>query len=181
MATNKHALVRYKVLDRCFRNPGKRYFIEDLIDECNDVLGKIDPNTNGISRRQIFEDFLFMESEEGWGINLEKTRDGKRVFYRYSDLSFSINNMPLNEVEVQQLRSAINILSQFKGMPQFEWMHELLSKLEQGTQSHRPFSTIIEFDHNQYLKGIEHYTAHQQLIFARDGQVHGVAPTNEVK
>lgn len=156
MSTNKHALVRYKVLDRCFRNPGKRYFVEDLINECNDVLAQIDPASDGISRRQIFDDILFMESEEGWTIDLEKTREGKKVFYRYSDLSFSINNMPLNEVEIQQLKSAVNILSQFKGMPQFEWMHELLPKLQQGAQSDQTQRAIIEFDSNQYLKGIEH-------------------------
>ena len=60
MATNKNALIRYKVLDKCFRNPGKRYFIGDLIEECNNVLFDIDPNCSGISRRQIFQDLTFM-------------------------------------------------------------------------------------------------------------------------
>ena len=36
MATNKNALIRYKILDTCFRNPGKKYFIEDLIEKCAD-------------------------------------------------------------------------------------------------------------------------------------------------
>lgn len=63
--------------------------------------------------------------------------------------------MPLNEVEVNQLKSAIDILSQFKGMPQFEWMHELVPKLQQGTVAEEK-KTIMEFDNNQYLKGIEH-------------------------
>jgi hypothetical protein len=76
----------------------------------------IDPESNGISRRQIFEDIAFMESKEGWSIDLEKHRDGKRVYYRYADNSFSINNMPLNEMEVNQLRAAMDILSQFKGI-----------------------------------------------------------------
>ena len=38
MATTKNAFIRYKVLDNCFRNPGKRYFIDDLIEECNKAL-----------------------------------------------------------------------------------------------------------------------------------------------
>ena len=33
MSVNKNALIRYKVLDSCFRNHAKKYFIEDLIDE----------------------------------------------------------------------------------------------------------------------------------------------------
>ena len=76
MATNKNALIRYKVLDKCFRNPGKRYYINDLIEECEIVLLDIDPGSNGISRRQIFEDIAFMESKEGWSIELDKLRDG---------------------------------------------------------------------------------------------------------
>lgn len=167
MATNKNALIRYKTLDKCFRNPGKRYFINDLIEECNKVLASIDPHSNGISRRQILEDIAFMESENGWAIELDRPREGRRVFYRYTDLTFSINNMPLNEVEISQLQSAIDILAQFKGMPQFEWMQELLPKLRQGLISDESSNTIIDFDSNLYLKGIDHLGGLYNAIFYR--------------
>ena len=156
MATNKNALLRYKILDNCFRNTGKRYFISDLIFEIEKVLNEIDPESNGISRRQIFDDINFMESKEGWNIELDKRRDGKKVFYRYTDLTFSINNMPLNEIEIHYLKDAINILSQFKGMPQFEWVNKLLHKLHPGILLTNELYHIIEFDSNKYLKGIEH-------------------------
>lgn len=155
MSQNKNALVRYKVLDKCFRNPGKRYFIEDLISECESALLEMDPDSNGISRRQIFEDISFMESKEGWEIELVKNRVGRKVYYRYNNLSFSINNMPLNEVEVNNLKEAFSILSHFKGMPQFEWINETLPKLHQGTSSDSKSCTIMEFDSNRYLKGVE--------------------------
>jgi predicted DNA-binding transcriptional regulator YafY len=155
MALNKNALIRYKVLDNCFRNPGRRFFIEDLISECDKVLAEIDPNSNGISRRTIFDDIKFMESSEGWQIELLKQKESKRTYYRYADSSFSINNMPLNEVEVNQLKSAMNILSQFKGMPQFEWVNELLPKLQQGISSNESVLPIMEFENNQFLKGID--------------------------
>ena len=79
----------------------------------------------------------------------------KQVYYRYADTSYSINNMPLNEVEIGQVRSAIQILSQFNGMPQFQGLSELLPKLQQGLtiDQQQPF---ISFDSNQYLKGIDH-------------------------
>ena len=165
MATNKNALIRYKVLDNCFRNPGRRYFIYDLIAECESVLLEIDPESNGISRRQIFEDIAFMESKEGWSIELEKLRDGKKVYYRYADMSFSINNMPLNEVEINQLKAAVDILSQFKGMPQFEWVNELVPKLQQGIATDETSATIMDFDSNQFLKGIEHLGPLHNAIF----------------
>ncbi len=165
MATNKNALIRYKVLDTCFRNSGRRYFINDLLEACDKVLSEIDLLSNGISRRQLFEDISFMESEEGWSIELTKEREGKKVFYRYTNPSFSINNMPLNEVEINQLKSAIDILSQFKGMPQFEWIHELVPKLKQGLAPDDVSNTIIEFDNNEYLKGIEFLGQLHNAIF----------------
>lgn len=165
MATNKNALVRYKILDNCFRNPGKRYFIDDLIAECENILLEIDPKSNGISRRQIFEDIAYMESNEGWSIELEKRRDGKKVYYRYSDMSFSINNMPLNEVEINQLKAAVDILTQFKGMPQFEWVNELVPKLKQGLAKDEASGIIMDFDNNKDLKGIEHLGPLYNAIF----------------
>lgn len=164
MAINKNALIRYKVLDKCFRNTGRRYFIQDLIDECNKVLLEIDPESKGISRRQIFQDVAFMESGEGWSIDLVKHRDNKRVYYRYANPSFSIDNSPLNEVEINQLRSAMAILAQFKGMPQFEYVHEILPKLSQGITTDQE-EVIIDFDSNQYLKGIEYLGELHNAIF----------------
>ncbi len=165
MSTNKYALIRYKVLDKCFRNPGKRYFIDDLISECEATLSEIDPNSNGISRRQIFDDISFMESPDGWSIELDRHRDMKKVYYRYSDISFSINNMPLNEVEINQLKSAIDILSQFDGMPQFNWINEMLPKLQQGITTETASTKIMEFDSNPYLKGIEFLGILHNAIF----------------
>jgi len=155
MATNKNAQIRYKILDNCFRNSGRRYFIEELISECNKKLLEIDPDSKGISRRQIFDDINFMESSEGWEIDLSRLKEEKRVYYRYADTSFSINNMPLNESDINRLQTALQTFSQFKGMPQFEWMYELLPKLKQGNAAdYSP--EIMEFENNQDLKGIEH-------------------------
>jgi predicted DNA-binding transcriptional regulator YafY len=165
MSTNKNALIRYKVLDNCFRNTGKKYFIDDLIDECEKVLLEINPQSNGISRRQILDDIAFMESKEGWEVELLRSRQGRKVYYSYENPEFSINDMPLNEVEITQLQSVADILQQFKGMPQFQWVNELIPKLRQGMASKEVANTIIEFDNNQYLKGIEHLSTLHKAIY----------------
>jgi predicted DNA-binding transcriptional regulator YafY len=156
MSVNKYAFIRYKVLDRCFRNPGRMYFMEDLIEECNLILTDYDPDCSGISRRTIFMDIEFMESEFGWSVPLERYMVGKRCYYRYSDLKFSITNQPLNMVEADQLKSALIIISRFSGVPQFEWVDELIPQLEAQFDLKKREHAIISFESNQYLKGKEH-------------------------
>ena len=155
MATNKHAIIRYQTLDKCFRNPGRKYFIEDLVEACSIAIYEFSGNNNGIKRRQVLEDIKFMESTQGWNIPLERIRDGHRVYFKYDDKSFSINNQPLNETEEIQLKEALLTLSRFKGMPQFEWVDEIYARLDSGLGLSHYNEKIIEFDQNNYLKGLE--------------------------
>lgn len=171
MATNKNAQIRYKILDECFRNTGRRYFIENLMEVCDRKLVEINPDYKGISRRQIFDDIAFMESAEGWEIELEEGKDGKRRFYRYADTNYSINNMPLSETEINRLLSTLQTLSQFKGMPQLEWMYELMPKLTQGNIAVSPVA-IMEFDTNLDLQGIEHIgTVYDAILYKKVLQI----------
>jgi predicted DNA-binding transcriptional regulator YafY len=171
MATNKNAQIRYKILDDCFRNTGRRYYIDDLIEETNRKLSGIDPNSKGISRRQIFDDIAFMESTEGGEINLLRKKDGKRVYYRYADTNFSINNMPLNESDIHRLLTTLQTFSRFKGMPQFEWMYELLPKLTHGKMIESP-AVIMEFEENQFLHGKDYIgTLYDAILYKKVLQI----------
>lgn len=156
MATNKHAQIRYKILDTCFRNTGRNYSFEDLMDACNDALAEIDPKTGGISVRTLRDDIAFMESDAGWAADIERVKAGKKSYYRYRDPNFSINNQPLNQTELTQINSALEIISRFNGMPQFAWVNEIVTKINNGFEMQDESSSIISFDSNQYLKGIEH-------------------------
>ncbi|KZS39735.1 transcriptional regulator [Aquimarina aggregata] len=156
MAINKNALIRYQTLDRCFRNPGKRYYIEDLLEACNEALFELNPNLLGIKKRQLYDDIRFMESSQGWQIPLQRIKDGRRAYFYYEDRSFSINNQPLNELEAEQLKSAMLVLGRFKGLPQFEWVNELLPKLDQTFKLSNQSQDIISFDTNDFLLGTEY-------------------------
>jgi predicted DNA-binding transcriptional regulator YafY len=158
MSINKNALIRYQVLDRCFRNSGRMYFWEDLLEECNKALANFDHNSKGIQRRQLFNDIRFMESEAGWSIPLARYRYGKRIYYRYEDLSFSINNQPLNDSEAAQIKSALQILSRFSGTPQFEWVNEMIPMLESKFGLIERKNEIISFESNIDLKGLHFLT-----------------------
>ncbi|MDL2277384.1 WYL domain-containing protein [Parabacteroides sp. OttesenSCG-928-G07] len=154
MATNKHAQIRYQALDRCFRNIGRQYFIEDLIKACNDAIYEHAGISDGVKKRQVQDDIAFMESEAGWSILLDRIRDGRRVYYRYEDNRYSINNQPLSETEVNQLKETIYMLNRFKGMPQFSWMEEILARFESTFKLRGTTTNIVGFEQNPYLKGL---------------------------
>ena len=156
MAVNKNALIRFQTLDKCFRNNGRKYFIADLLNECNKALFEIDENNSGISIRQLYDDIRYMESEQGWAIPLEHIKESKKVYFRYSDLNFSINNQKISEIEIEQLKSALLVLSKFEGIPQFDWVADISKKLDNALKLGMASKAIISFDSNIYVKGIEY-------------------------
>lgn len=153
MAINKNALIRYQTLDKCFRNIGRMYFWEDLLDECNQALLELNPDSDGIQRRQLFYDIQFMESEQGWSIPLDKIPYGKKVYYRYSDANFSINQQALLDVEAENIKAALHVLTRFSGTPQFAWVNEMIPKLETQFGLKTSRKEIISFEENFDLKG----------------------------
>lgn len=158
MATNKHAIIRYNALDQCFSNIGRKYFIEDLVESCNAAIYDYTGLSDGIKKRQVYDDIKFMESEQGWAIPLERVKEGRRVYYRYNDNDFSINNKVINESEASQLKETLFILSRFRGMPQFDWMEEMQIRLESTFNLKPTVNPIIGFEQNPYLKGLNFFT-----------------------
>lgn len=163
MPVNKHALIRYHALDKCFSNFARRYYIEDLIAACNDALYNFtgeekysDPLNPGISRRQILVDIDFMESPEGWSAMVDRIKDGRRVYYRYEDRDFTIDNQPITDEELTQLRETTLMLSRFKGLPQFEWIDTIITNLEDKFHLKGAEHSVIGLDNNDFVAGIEH-------------------------
>ena len=158
MATNKHAVIRYQALDKCFSNFGRRFYINDLIDKCNEAIYDFTGSEDGVKRRQIFDDITFMESEAGHKIPLERLKDGRKVYYRYRDSDFSINKTPISEYEAEQLKNTITMLNRFKGLPQFEWMGEVMTRIEDTFKLKGDVNNVVSFEQNPYLMGLNHYT-----------------------
>ncbi len=155
MSTNKHAIIRYQTLDKCFRNVGRNYAIEDLVEECNKSIYEYTGKEEGIKKRQLYDDIRFMESEQGWNIELKKVKEGRTVFYKYENSNFSISNQPLNETEANQLREALLTLDRFKGLPQYNWINEINARLDSSFNLKQKEEKIISFEQNEYLRGLE--------------------------
>lgn len=155
MPQNKYQIIRYQALDKCFRNNIRRYFIEDLIDACNEALYNFSGSSEGIKKRQLYDDIAFMQSENGYAAPIEKDKIGRKVYYFYSDINFTINNQPLTESEAQELKETLVTLNRFKGLPQFEWIESMTTRLEASFEFGEEASQVIEFDQNEFLKGKE--------------------------
>lgn len=158
MAKNKGATVRYRALDRCLRSKHKKYGIQDLIAACSEALTEAFSEPMTVSRRQVYDDLNYMESNAGFGAIIDHKRDSQGVYYCYADPDFSIEKMPLSDDEINQLKETVIMLNRFKGMPHFEWMEEILSKLEDTFHLKGSQQSVIGFEQNIYLKGLKYIT-----------------------
>lgn len=158
MAQNKGAIVRYRAIDRCLRSKQGKYGIEELRAACAEALYDAFSERMSVSRRQIYDDLNHMESNAGYRAEIEHYRDGKKMYYRYADPDFSIEKMPISSEEMNQLKETILMLNRFKGMPHFEWIEEILSKLEDKFYLKGAEDSVIGFEQNLDLKGLENIT-----------------------
>ncbi|ROI09823.1 WYL domain-containing protein [Chryseobacterium sp. H3056] len=164
MAQNKNAQIRYKALDRCFSNQYKKFYIDDLIEYCTNILSDHYAQETSVSRRQIFDDMDFMKSEAGYDAPIESLKDGRKVFYRYSDPEFTILKKPLNPAEMDSLQEALETLSRMNNIPGFEWVNSLQTKLQSGLNQEKQNQQIISFEDNEFLKGLEFLNPLYQFI-----------------
>lgn len=156
MATNKNAQVRYQVLDRCFSNFNRHYTIEDLLDVVNNQLRDLYGEKSTIKLRQLREDIKHMKDRMFYNAPIETYPwEGRSCYYRYSKRGFTIFKNQLTVDEVFKLRSTIDMLGRYRGLPSNAWLEGVISNLEcrfglKGNQEN-----LISFEQNEQLDGLE--------------------------
>lgn len=104
--------IRYKTIDNCLRNKYRRWTLSDLVDACSDALYDMEGITKGVSVRTVQADLQIMRSDKlGYNAPIE-VYDNK--YYRYSDPSYSIFDMPLSENDYEVMKEAVEMLKQQK-------------------------------------------------------------------
>ena len=159
MPTTKKPLKRYSILDRCFSNTGRNYTFEGLKEAVNEWMLDKDPQSKGISTRQLRDDISFMRSSDGWEAPIVTVPGvGKQRYYRYEDPKFSITKRPVNETQVEELKMLLDALDAFEGLPQFEGVENLIVKLQSDLDmaSNSQQKKIIDWGGNPYYKGKEY-------------------------
>jgi predicted DNA-binding transcriptional regulator YafY len=151
MALTKNSTLRYKILDECLGNPGKRYTFEDLKETINRALIEINPNGGGISDRQLRYDLKYLE--EYYNAPVKMMIEGRKRFYSYENQNhFSIFNNPLTKSEKDHLEQAILSLMQFSDRPGFEWLSNLGPIFKDKINSAQ-VKSVIEYESNLDYQG----------------------------
>ena len=171
MPKSKNAEHRFQILDRCLSDFHHKYTIDDLLDIVNDQLYDLNGSESMIMVRQLRYDLNEIRKMLPDDVYLEAIPyEGKKCYYRYSEEGFSIYKNELSLAEVQNLRSTIEMLSRFRGLPSNGWLEEVISNLEIRFGVKGNANNLISFGHNEQLKGIEHLsyiiesTIHQQPL-----------------
>lgn len=156
MPVDKQVLLRYQVLNRCFRNKYREYTIDDLVDECNKALRKADRPE--VSKRTIQNDIAQLETTDPYYIRLnENLKRGRQRIYRYVDTNYDLPLFRMNDEERNKIEDAIYVLKQFEGEPQYDWVRTFLMQIEGGLFD-EDTSPVVTFQSNPDLKGLHHFT-----------------------
>jgi len=154
MPVDRQVLIRYRALNRCFRNVHREYDIVALLDAVNRELEKHD--CQPVSERTLRSDIQRLQ-ETPYNIELDESlKSGKRRLYRYSDVSFSLPMVTLDDEEKEMLKKTIGMLSQYDDIPQYKWVLMLLSQIENGVELEEN-KRFVEFQNNPDLMGIGHF------------------------
>lgn len=150
MAQTKNALIRQRVIDRCLGS-AKLYSVVEMMEKCNLALEEAGyrPVTSKVT---ILADISAIENNFPEA-EVVKRRIGRNIYYEYENKPFSIYNIPLNDDEMAQLAQTISILSKFEGMPNFDWIDDLIEHFKSTLNIPSTRETIVAFDENYDLKG----------------------------
>ena len=130
MSTNKHALIRYRVIDKCLRQVDRQWNWKHLADACSEEIQKGTGKATSLSERTIKGDLQSMRHDEVLGYFAPIEYDRSEKSYYYSNRSFSITEAPLNKTDSRELKQAINLLRQFTGFRHLEGIENIIQKLE---------------------------------------------------
>lgn len=136
MANTKDYAMREMIYDQCF-GTGREYTREQLMTIVNRKLedrGMLPIQSRTTFMQDITEmnaKFFKVFGQEGivW-----EDRHKKR-YYRYRDGFDSIYNRELTENEIEKLQEVRSLLQGFKGMSEFGWIDQMLTRLDQNMMS----------------------------------------------
>lgn len=130
MATNKHALIRYRVIDRCLRNVDGQWNWKTLAKVCAQEIDSVMDEKITLSERTIKGDIQAMRSDKALGYFAPIEYDRKEKSYYYSNRSYSITESPINKSDRDQLDQMISLIRQYTGFTYLNGIGNIIQKME---------------------------------------------------
>lgn len=166
MPVDKQVLLRYQVLNDCFRNPYREYDIDALVDACSEAMRRKLDMTAGVSKRTVQNDIANLQLPP-YSIRLDETfYRGKKRLYRYTDTNYSLPMYRMNDSERHKIQDAIYVLRDFKGEPLYDWARTVLMQVEGGLLNETTKS-VVSFQTNPDLKGLNLFNDLLQAILSK--------------
>jgi predicted DNA-binding transcriptional regulator YafY len=154
MSLNKLALIRYKTIDTCLANRGRKWTLDDLIEKVSEALYEFEGIMDGVSKRTIQLDIQMMRSDK-LGYNAPIVVVDKK-YYTYAEKDYSITKRNIGLQDLEKLNEVVKVLNQFKGFTYFEDLGEMVGRLEDKiTRQKQQNQVFIDFEKNELLKGLE--------------------------
>lgn len=149
---------RLHFIEGCLRNNKLDYSKEMILQDLNEAISKEFETDKQIASRTFNDDWKYIKDAlEDYGVSLNSWKKGKQVYYRYSDIDFSINNASLTKKEIGKLVDAVKLLQQIKGVDLNEELTEIVQKLDSQIKYHRnKEASAISFQQTQAADGYQH-------------------------
>lgn len=166
MPVDKQVLLRYQVLNECFRNKYRDYTIDDLVDECSKAMREKLDIMDGVSKRTIQNDIANLEMPP-YNIRLdENLKSGRKRLFRYLNTDDTLHLFRMNDEERHKVQDAIRVLNDYEGEPLYDWARMFLMQVE-GGMFDEDTSSIVSFQSNPDLKGLSHFGKLLQAIISK--------------
>ena len=107
MPTGKNASYRYRIIDQALSNKYRRWSYNDLLEHVSEKLAEEYDILKGISKRQFDYDLQIMRKDPPEGYGAPIIRKGCEIYY--DDPDFSINNNPLNDTDIENLKEVLRL------------------------------------------------------------------------
>ena len=144
MPNTKDSQLRVLIIDRCLSGgiPMTRTEITNKINQELIARG-VPPIT---SKSTILDDFDNISRQ--WRVEIVKKRKGNYWYYNYKDPTFSIYKQSLTPSDLEKLYQLVDLIKDFTGLPQFEWLVEVSNRLQVTALDESDRKPIVWFMHN---------------------------------
>ena len=167
MPQDRNKLLRYQVLNTCFKDTSRQYRIGDLVDCCNRELRRYD--LREVSRRTVQLDLHTLQAEP-YNVEFDPALKRQNV-YRYVDTSYNLEVLKLAAPDRDALTRTIEVLRERysdadEQNPQWQWMLTTLQAIADG----RPLETAdpyVSFENNEAFAGNAHFATLLESIINR--------------